>query len=671
MESMSMSEIVALSEDRDYAAKLIDFSGVFQKDYYRKQYIDSDDIEPISHYCEVGHLLNMNPSPQIDGFKIKSALKADSHKQANPLAMFILYRIYQAFPFDAGWYSKTYRLNGESPVEHFNRVGLFEGNYPNGGFNDADYIEANPDLKDVKISRLIYHALKGGVEGRKIKKQRNRLPLSDDLQHAREQITKLGLFDERRYLALYPDIDESGVDPLDHYLVQGWTESRSPSTKFDPVFYLEIYRDVKEAGVNPLAHFAVAGRAEGRQPMHPEKLRLGRIDDVYVEIARKEKVAAPKLRSLKVIPKLSGRVVVSFSHDQYYKNNGGIQLVIRQEEYVHSKGGTYLHVCPVYGNDQIITISINGRQVGNFYVADALKYLTGISPDAVLVHHIKGFDEAFLNSVFASYASVKERFFWLHDYYAWCENHLLMRNGISYCDAPAPASSACDTCAYGEGRPRHLDFINGLLTTLRPTLISPSDYPLKKFVKDFPGMELKGRVRPHLVIDGKPMLRKKESGEAEDVIKIGFLGEPVFHKGWNDFLRLLDELADNPGFQFYVFSSKDPQDHRVHYMKTTLLDYGSAAKTLMEKVGLDYLLFLSKWPETFGLSVLEGLAAGAHVICYKDVFAVEGNRNIARYLQFVESYEQLREMLKGLAAAPAKQGFRFRNQMAVEYWGRS
>ena len=77
-----------------------------------------------------------------------------------------------------------------------------------------------------------------------------------------------GLFDDRWYLARYPDVAAARIDPLQHFLSAGMAEMRDPSPLFSMRFYLEAHRDVAEAGANPLGHFLSAGGPENRQP-HP------------------------------------------------------------------------------------------------------------------------------------------------------------------------------------------------------------------------------------------------------------------------------------------------------------------------------------------------------------------------------------------------------------------
>lgn len=73
-----------------------------------------------------------------------------------------------------------------------------------------------------------------------------------------------GLFDAGWYLESYPDVRESGVDPLRHYLDTGWREGRDPGPSFSSSAYLKGNSDVAALGVNPLLHFVEYGHAEGR-----------------------------------------------------------------------------------------------------------------------------------------------------------------------------------------------------------------------------------------------------------------------------------------------------------------------------------------------------------------------------------------------------------------------
>jgi glycosyltransferase involved in cell wall biosynthesis len=77
-------------------------------------------------------------------------------------------------------------------------------------------------------------------------------------------IRKSKLFDVGYYLQSNPDVRDSGMDAVRHFLIYGGAEGRNPSADFDSSQYLETYPDVKISGLNPLLHYIVYGKKEGR-----------------------------------------------------------------------------------------------------------------------------------------------------------------------------------------------------------------------------------------------------------------------------------------------------------------------------------------------------------------------------------------------------------------------
>ena len=74
------------------------------------------------------------------------------------------------------------------------------------------------------------------------------------------------LFDTGYYLDNNPDIAAAGINPYQHYMLQGWKEGRDPSALFHTAYYLNQNPDIARAGINPLAHFEASGWKEGRDP---------------------------------------------------------------------------------------------------------------------------------------------------------------------------------------------------------------------------------------------------------------------------------------------------------------------------------------------------------------------------------------------------------------------
>jgi len=95
----------------------------------------------------------------------------------------------------------------------------------------------------------------------------NRLRAMHDWRAARA-IARSALFDREWYLKTYPDVAESGLDPIRHYVAFGAREGRDPSPEFSTRGYLSSNPDVVATGVNPLWHFVRYGAVESKQRLH-------------------------------------------------------------------------------------------------------------------------------------------------------------------------------------------------------------------------------------------------------------------------------------------------------------------------------------------------------------------------------------------------------------------
>lgn len=91
-------------------------------------------------------------------------------------------------------------------------------------------------------------------------------------------------FDRQFYLQTYPDVSESGLDPVEHYVTTGWKELRDPAPNFSTAYYLEHNGDIKAGGVNPFFHFLKHGRVEGRKACSIRTLLKNRVAPPSVSV---------------------------------------------------------------------------------------------------------------------------------------------------------------------------------------------------------------------------------------------------------------------------------------------------------------------------------------------------------------------------------------------------
>ncbi|HEX6780451.1 MAG TPA: glycosyltransferase family 4 protein [Solirubrobacterales bacterium] len=94
------------------------------------------------------------------------------------------------------------------------------------------------------------------------------------------------LFDTSWYLARYPEVKSSGLDPLSHFVACSATEGQDPNPYFDTEYYYSQVPRLLEAEKNALLHYV---DPETRSP-HPNPLFR---DGYYRENSRNARTAAP------------------------------------------------------------------------------------------------------------------------------------------------------------------------------------------------------------------------------------------------------------------------------------------------------------------------------------------------------------------------------------------
>ena len=163
---------------------------------------------------------------------------------------------------------------GVDAASHFAETGWWEGRRPNPGFDPGFYLARNRDIAEAGENPLVHYAETGIVEGRQPallpKSTRWVRPIEDavhpDDEAAVEAVLDTGLFDEPFYRKQNPDLAGLGIEPILHFVRDGWREGRRPNPFFDPAFYLASNLDVVSTGENPLVHYATRGILEGRAP---------------------------------------------------------------------------------------------------------------------------------------------------------------------------------------------------------------------------------------------------------------------------------------------------------------------------------------------------------------------------------------------------------------------
>ena len=158
--------------------------------------------------------------------------------------------------FDDQWYRDTYNLEDNTDsVIHFLLVGSKKGCNPGPNFDTNEYYECNMDVKVKGINPLVHYEAYG-------KKENRFISIVEKNKRDYQVILNSSYFDKEWYENTY-DLSED-IDPVDHYLHEGYIKRYNPGPNFSTQEYFDCNRDIKRVLVNPLVHYELSGRKENR-----------------------------------------------------------------------------------------------------------------------------------------------------------------------------------------------------------------------------------------------------------------------------------------------------------------------------------------------------------------------------------------------------------------------
>ncbi|MFI4965433.1 MAG: hypothetical protein ACHP9T_08720 [Caulobacterales bacterium] len=560
--------------------------------------------------------------------------------------------------------------SGLDPIAHYAASGWREGRDPAPWFSTRAYVEAYPEVARDGWNPLHHYLTLGRREGREIvrsaaaqdyllpRARRGEAPAwrfetPDDrreIADAEAEAAALGRgertlaateFDAAFYVAGNPDVARTGEDPLDHFLASGWREGRDPNAAFSIQDYLENYPDVAASGVNPFVHFLSAGRAEGRTGRTELGFRyeiIKRLTPVEARIAAVARASAGlKPGTAAALGKaLAGArtglcdLHVTFSHDDYTANTGGVQLCLQREgAQIAALGRDHLHLYPakpwpvvrLRGEPGCLGVLLNGKALGVFTpetVADALGEAGAevkAGQRSFAIHSLLGHNAGETADILAA-VGLRTGFFWLHDFASLCAGFHLLRNDVEDCAAPPPDSAACGICIYGPARARHTDQHARLFERLSLTVVSPAPTTLELWKARSSYPTAGERVWPHARLVAAAPAPSVPAGRP---LRIAYAGMPVAHKGWEIFRELAVRHADDPRYHFLHLGGRTPAGLPLEFHRVTVTD--ARPRAMQEAIARCEADAVLLWPlcrETFSFAAYEAVAAGAAVITGPD-----------------------------------------------------
>ena len=442
------------------------------------------------------------------------------------------------------------------------------------------------------------------------------------------------------YRAMNPDVAAAGADPVDHFLRHGWREGRDPVAAFSVRDYLDLYPDIAEAGINPFLHWLKAGKTEGRLPrrevgraaraatlLEPLQVRLDRAAARWPRVRPASR--DDLVRRLTALGPALSDLHLTVSHDDAFRNVGGLQLCVQREHAAFARQGvTGLHLHPVDTWSTLrqdgggpLGLALGGEALGVWSAEDLTTALALVLPAdgrrSFALHSLLGHDPAAIETVLRA-GGFRRGVFWLHDFASLCAGVHLLRDDLADCGAPPAASAACGVCLYGPRRALHAGGHRRLFEAFDLTVLSPSQSALALWQRasDLGGVST--QVLSHATLGG-PAKDAPASPAPDGVLRVAFLGAPVPHKGWEVFCDLVQRFAGDPRYAFLQFGSQGAGYAGMGFVEASVsAATPHAMRDALAREEVDVALTWSLCAETFGFTALEAAAAGAAVLTGPD-----------------------------------------------------
>jgi len=664
-------------------------------DFYRRAYPDvaAAGIDPFVHYVEAGWREDRDPAPWFSSAAYLEDHPDVAAAGANPLAHFLQFGVQQGRQVRpsalahlraagggprAGWtyvpvsaapstlaaatapdsplyqlvasaFDREYYLSenpdvaqaGLDPIAHFLELGWREGRNPAPWFSADDYLDLYPDVEATQVPPFVHYLQIGHGEGRVAR--RDESAAAEATLDAATLDLVAAAFDDRFYLAENPDVAASGLDPVAHFVEAGWREGRDPTPWFSVSDYLELNPDVAASGMHPFVHYLQAGRQEGRTPrlelgfryriiagLQPLEARVEATEryDVQATPSDVDALAALLAESRSGLTDLH----LTFSHDDYTANLGGVQLCLQREAAAAADTGRdHLHLYPANprpmlrrpGETELLGVVWNGVAAGVFsrstLTQGLAEQLAEVAPGrrSLAIHSLLGHSVSDVLRIVRA-AGLTQGWFWVHDFASACASYHLLRNDVADCGAPPVGSAACGVCVYGPHRQFHLDEHARLFQTLDLSVAAPSQAALDTWRRGAGLAATQTVVAPLARLVARAPLASP-AAEPERPFRLAFPGLPSPLKGWPVFRELVLKFADDPRYEF-LHLARDPTrglplaSHSV----TVTQDDPKAMQTALESLGVDAVMIWSLCRETFSFTTHESAAAGAAILTGPD-----------------------------------------------------
>ncbi|MDO8882904.1 glycosyltransferase [Pseudotabrizicola sp.] len=241
-----------------------------------------------------------------------------------------------------------------------------------------------------------------------------------------------------------------------------------------------------------------------------------------------------------------------------------------------------------------------------------------VQPDIAHVHCVQDLGAASLAALKAAGIPVVLS---VHDFWWVCERQFMIRPNGQYCGQDPIRIDRCRGCVDDVTRTHARNAMLGQVAASCDLITYPTHFAMDLCLRSGLGDPSRSVVLENGIKPPGPDFAAKQAAHraAGKPFTFGYLGGPSDAKGWPMLRRAMLELGRDD-FEFHIVNGSpwsnwwDGHDLSKLHGTTRIIPRFSQDRIDDFFAGIDCLLFLSQWKETFGLTIREAISRGIRVI---------------------------------------------------------
>ncbi|MER2148361.1 MAG: hypothetical protein ABS987_04305 [Ruminococcus sp.] len=345
------------------------------------------------------------------------------------------------------------------------------------------------------------------------------------------------------------------------------------------------------------------------------------------------------------------RFVLSVSYGDYRSSVGGTDKVILAHSKMFREAGVdyvflfplnLFHNYPIHSNP-FWGIIFNDSFIGAFRTEGVMAYLKELSAEQGLclscihVHHLKNVNIRSLCAILNALDA--EVYFYVHDYYNLCVSINLLRSDNGALCSGILDEKECANCSYYRDSLRHREAFLSVLNSVKADyhFVCPSDAARQQFVAGYPRLADKAIVLYHQVMHGA----YEGNRSTHMPLRVAFVGNQLALKGWEDFLKIVDQSGKTNAYEFYYFGRKPLSRSDIRHVSVEFRDNLNAMTDALREHEIDCVMLWSNCRETYSYTFYEAYSANCYIISNPDSGNIQAQIRQRRCGTVMDSSDEL------------------------------